>query len=104
MSVLLAGVWACGQTSGTPAGTPEPAAPPAAPIEETNGQSQGRAGDQADPSELPTGGPERTLTPEECEALGGTVKPSPGNQVFCDEGQETLGGVATGIEGGVCCK
>lgn len=44
------------------------------------------------------------LTPEECEATGGFVRPDIGDgQVACEPDEEYLGRVLIGIEGGVCC-
>jgi hypothetical protein len=40
-----------------------------------------------------------------CEALDGTVRVDIGDgQVACGDAERSLGAVATGIEGGVCCK
>ena len=52
--------------------------------------------------------PGRVLEPAECEARGGTVIGDPGDGSVhrdgCPEGQELLGSVNLGIEGGICCR
>jgi hypothetical protein len=46
----------------------------------------------------------RPTTPDECRAAGGSFVPSIGGPVSCPQGQESLGPIRHGIEGGLCCK
>jgi hypothetical protein len=46
----------------------------------------------------------RLSTAEQCECLGGAVRPDPGMAAAqCTEAEETLGRVSVGLENGLCC-
>lgn len=45
------------------------------------------------------------LTPEACESMGGYFMGDPGNgSVRCGAGEDNLGFVTFGFEGGICCR
>ncbi|WP_437669388.1 hypothetical protein [Sorangium sp. So ce131] len=48
------------------------------------------------------------LSPEDCEDAGGYTIPDPGDgssqRDGCPAGEELLGNVEFGIEGGICCR
>lgn len=49
--------------------------------------------------------PAEPMTPEACTGQGGEVRGDIGDgKIACNEGEQDLGKVKTGIEGGVCCK
>lgn len=48
--------------------------------------------------------PDKPLTPDQCQCHGGRVNASKGGeQAHCDAGEQELGNVSMGIEGGWCC-
>jgi hypothetical protein len=85
-TALVSALVACGGASKEEAAAPAPTTEPAP------------AGDQADPAAA------SPITAEDCERQGGRVVGDIGDgKVACPPEEKTLGRVAIGIEGGVCC-
>jgi hypothetical protein len=107
--VALALAFGCSSSSPRPAPMPEPSGP-----------AVGSPGDPAgapDPARTPPGlappdqagcppvEPGQAMTPEQCTCLGGRLNLSRGGeQEHCARGEQELGTVRFGIEGGWCCK
>jgi hypothetical protein len=56
------------------------------------------------PAPSPKDTPALTMTPQECQAAGGTFRPSLGGAIECEPGESKIAQVVFGIEGGVCCR
>jgi hypothetical protein len=105
MRALLAAlvlVFGCSSSSTRPMPTPMP---------EPSGPTAGSPGEPApglappSPAGCPPVEPGQAMTPEQCACLGGRMNPSRGGeQEHCGRGEQELGGVRFGIEGGWCCK
>jgi hypothetical protein len=81
-----------GAQAGQPEKQPEKQPPPTPPEQ------------PAEPPVPPQDTPAQTMTPQECQAAGGTFRPSLGGAVECEPGESKIAQVVFGIEGGVCCR
>lgn len=91
---LIVALAACG--SSAPAPSPTTATPP--PTEPGGSSPAGSPACEQPPAGEP-------MTPDQCTCLGGRVHASRGGeQEHCAAGEQELGTVRLGIEGGWCCK